>query len=238
MNYDEMRAMEKTHCCAVCGGELVTIWDDEGNCYRLCCGQDHTHNGFQQKLSPQKALQRGKADEVIGPGAQKDLEERAKRSESALSLLPIADVATGQTLGIAEIGKLVLWAEEIGLTAHLGHVCLYHGKPYVTIDGYYYKNYKRKKPYRIGVRPMTDEERLLWQIGDKDLAYIAEPWDGETKLPTTGFGLVSADEREEKSSRAPGQFRAPVVHGHPQRMAEKRAEWQLLRKLIPLELKE
>jgi len=238
MNYVDYRRMEKTHVCAMCGGELVTIWDDENTCYRLCCGPDHTHNGFQARLSPQKALQRGQADAVIQPGAQKDLEERAKRNETALSLLPKSDIATGQALGIAKIGELVVWAESLGLNAQLGHVCLYHGKPYVTIDGYYYLNNKRKKPYIIGTKPMDDVQMEAYALEQGSYGYLANAYIVGKILETVGIGIVTKDEGEAKSARDPGQFRAPVVHSHPQRMAEKRAEWQLLRKLIPLEVKD
>ena len=238
MEYDDMRAMEKTHVCSECGGELVITWDKENNCYRLCCGYNHSHNGFQRKLSETQVIKRGQLDTEHGTGAQKDLEERAKRSETALSLLPKEDIATKRALGLAEIGNLVLWADKIGLTAQLGHICLYFGKPYVTVDGYYYLNNKRKKPVRIGTRPMTTEEKTAYMVDDATHAYIAEAWLGGVKLPDIGEGYVTRDEVELKSDRNPAQFRAPVVHGHPQRMAEKRAEWQLLRKLIPLEVKE
>lgn len=237
MEYEQMRAMEKTHCCAMCNAPLVTIWDKENDCHRLCCGHDQTHDGFRRMLSPQKALQRGEANEVIGPGAQKDLEERAKRSQMIFSLLPKEDIATKRALGIAEIGGLTLFAEQLGLNALLGHVCLYHGKPYITVDGYYYLNSKRDKPFQIGVEPMTQEEKVAYMIEDATFAYIAQAWLDDRLLPETGCGYVVKDELEAKSRRDPEQWRAPVVHDHPQRMAEKRAEWQLLRKLIPLEVK-
>jgi len=238
MNYEEMRVMEKTHVCAECLAPLVTAWDSENNCHRLCCGPNHGHNGFERILSPQQALQRGKADEVIQPGAQKDLEERAKRSETALRLLPKEDLGDGRALGIAEIGQLVLWSESVDLNAHLGHVCLFHGKPYVTIDGYYYLNNRQKQPYRVETRPMTLEEKTAYMIEEAAYAYIARAWLRDKLLPDTGIGYVPKDEVDEKSKRHPDQWRSPIVHGHPQRIAEKRAEWQLLRKLIPLEVKE
>lgn len=238
MKYDEMRAMEKTHVCAECSGELVTTWDGVLQDYYLACGRDKHHNGYQQRLSPTQALKRGEFDKVAGKGAQKDLEDRAKRSETALNLLPKADVATGQALGIAKIGELVLWGARIGLNAHLGHVCLYFGKPYVTIDGYYYLMSKEPTQLTVGTRPFNSNERKSYQIADGDYAWIAEAWLARDKLQTVGIGIVTQDEIEGKSIRHPDEFRAPVVHDHPQRMAEKRAEWQLFRKLIPLEVKE
>ena len=238
MEYDELRAMEKTHICAQCGGEPVTVHDFDNDCWRLACGNDKTHNGFKRRQSVTTALKRGEADEAIQPGAQKDLEDRAKRSETALSLLPAQDIATKRALGIVEIEGLILFANTLGLSAYLGHVCLYHGKPYIGIDGYYYLNNKRHHPYRIAARPMSKEEKITYMIEKATHAYIAEAWlDGE-RVATHGIGYVTTSEINEKSERNPEHFRAPVVHNHPQRMAEKRAEWQLLRKLIPLEFKE
>lgn len=236
MNYEEMREMEKSHVCSECHGELTTIWDGENEVHRLCCGVNHTHNGFQRRLGTQQALQRGQLDKELGSGAQKDLEERARRSEAALSLLPKEDIATKKALTIMDIGELVTWADRIALSAHLGHVCLYHGKPYVTIDGYYYLLNKQKRDMFIGTRPMSGQERIDYEVPEGDFAWVAESWQGKRKLPTVGIGIVTGEELTTKSLRNPEHYAAPVVHSHPQRMAEKRAEWQLLRKLLPLEV--
>jgi len=234
----EIQRVDLDYSCAVCGSELVKLWisDDVGHAW--VCGKDHTHKGWQKKLSTARLIKRGELDKVHGSGAQKDFEERARRSETSLSLLPKADVATKAALGIAKIGELVLWAESLGLNAHLGHVCLYFGEPYVTIDGYYYLNNKRDRPFSVGTRPMTAKEKIAYMIEDAAYAYLAEVWLDGVKLADTGCGYVTKDEVDEKSKKDPSQFRSPIAHAHPQRMAEKRAEWQLLRKLIPLEVKE
>ena len=238
MEYEEMRAMEKTHVCAVCQGELVTVWDAEGDCHRLCCGSDHTHNGITKRQGAQQLLARGRLDDVAGKGAQASLERLAKEHPERFDLLARKDIHTTQALTQAQIEALVTFAESLGLNAYLGHVCIYYSKPYISIDGYYYLNNQRKKPYRIGTRAMAQGERVAYSVGDEDLACIAEAWLDVEKLPTTGTGIVTKEEIEGKSTKHPDEFRAPVVHSHPQRMAEKRAEWQLLRKLIPLEVKE
>ena len=226
------------YCCAQCGSELVKVWisDDIGDAW--ICSKDHNHKGWQKKLSTSQMVKRGQLDKVHGEGTQTDIERIAKRTQTALSLLPKTDIATSRALGLAEIEGLVNFADSVELTAHLGHVYLYFGKPYVTIDGYYYLNNKRKNPYVIGTRPMTAEEKTAYMIEDATYAYIAEAWLDGNKLAVTGCGYVTRDEVEAISSKSPYQFRAPIVHSHPQRMAEKRAEWQLLRKLIPLEVQE
>ncbi len=87
----------------------------------------------------------------------------------------------------------------------------------------------------VGTRPLNSVERIDYQVPNNAHAWVAEAWLGVTKLPTTGLGIVTQEEINEKSTKKPTEFRAPIARSHPQRMAEKRAEWQLLRKLVPLE---
>jgi len=237
MEYDEMRAMEKTHVCAMCGAPAVTVWDNENNCHQLACGKDKTHNGFKRATSAQTALQRGKMDDLLGPGAQTDLEKRAKETSTALKTLPQEDLGSHAKLTIMDIGAMTQFAESLGLNIHLNHACLYYGELYPTIDGYYYLNNKREKPFRIGTRPMTTEEKAVHMFEEGAHAWIAEAWLDGVKLPDTGIGYVAAADLELRSKKDPEKWRYPVVHDKPQRMAEKRAEWQLLRKLVSLEVK-
>lgn len=235
MDYETGIRMVDTHCCAQCGGRLSWIWDGEKNDYALVCGQDRSHQGYQRQLSVATAVARGKGDEVIGKGAQSDVEKQLARAGHPLSMLPTADIATGKAIELKALEALVKWGVSLGLKPYLGHVCLYHGKPYVTIDGYYYTLVSRQTQIRTGTRAMTARERQDCQIPEGAHAWLAEGWLGDTKLPTTGLGIVPLEEINEPSKKHEGEFASPVAHDKPQRMAEKRAEWQLLRKLVPLE---
>ena len=237
MEYEDMRRMEKTHICSQCGANLVIIWDMQADCYRLFCSHDHSHQGYKQTSTAGQALARGVIDNHLGPGAQKDMEKQAEHGAPALSWLADKDIATGELLTREKLGSLIAWGDSLGLKPYLGHVCLYYGKPYVTIDGYYYKLNKNHPAIRIGTRPLTQEEREQELILEGAHAWIAEAWENGEKLPTTGLGIATKEEIEAKSTRKPEEFRAPVVHGHPQRVSEKRAEWQLLRKIVSLEEK-
>lgn len=235
MDYEQGKSMLNTHQCSQCEAPLTLIWDAVASDYRLVCGTDRSHEGYQTIVSPSKELARGKADKFLGKGAQVELEEAIAKAAHTLSLLPEKDIATGELIARDKFMEVVRWGESLSLKPYLGHVCLYHGKPYVTIDGYYYLLNKKDTPIRIGTSPMSPSERKLYQVPDGAHAWLAEGWLGDTKLPTTGLGIVTQEEIEGKSERSPEKYRAPVVHDHPQRMAEKRAEWQLLRKLVPLE---
>lgn len=238
MGYEEMRQMEKTHVCVQCDGELVTRWSAKRNQYELVCGTHWDHHGYTRRLTQGELFQQGRVDEDLGPGYQEEQEAMIKRDAHNISLMPVTDLATRGQLSPDQIKSLVTWGDKLGLKPYLGHVCLYFGKPYVTIDGYYYQLAKKHPDIKIGSRPLSAEEKDESIFTQPCIAYVAEAWDKGEKLPTTGLGIVTKEEIEGKSARKPEEFRAPVVHGHPQRMAEKRAEWQLLRKLIPLEEKE
>ena len=235
MEFDEMRRMEMTHTCAQCDSPLVITWDMVSDCHQLVCSKDLKHQGYKEVSTAGRALARGEMDKHLGPGAQKEMERQAAEGAPALSWLHDKDIATGADLRPDQLLGLIIWAESLGFNPNLGHVCLYFSNPYVTIDGYYFKLTREHPDIKVGTRPLTREERDERQIPEGDHAWIAETWEKGEKLPTTGLGIVTQEEVEGKSTRRPDEFRAPVVHGHPQRMAEKRAEWQLLRKLIPLE---
>ena len=235
MTYEEMRAMEETHACAVCGMPLVTIWDKDKDDYRLVCGTDRSHQGYQKILAPSQALARGKMDQVAGPGAQKALEKMAEKGQPGLDRLIKSDLGNDKALVPLQVANLELWGRNIGLKPRLGHVCLYFGKPYITVDGYYYLNNKRESPFCISTQPMSEQARKDYQLGDGDYGFIAEARDKKGRLVANAIGIATKAEVESKSKTKPDQFRAPVAHSHPQRMAEKRAEWQVLHKVIALE---
>lgn len=238
MEYEQIRAMETTHVCAVCGGMPVAVWDDENDCYRLACGQDKTHNGFKRRPTARELLSRGELNKEVGPGAQESIEALAQRMPERFNLLPRTDAQTGAGLTPQDIDDLVSFAESIGLNAYLGHVELYFGKPRVSIDGYYYLAKKQGKDVSVMAMPAADMDYERYKVPKEYYFSMAKGWLGGEEMPEVGIGIVTLDELNEMSTKNPKQKRYPIVAKYPQRMAEKRAEWQLLRKLLPLEVKE
>jgi len=236
VTFEDIKRMTQTHLCAQCEGALIIRWNHSIGDYELVCGRNPGHQGYQAIIYGKKALARGQGDQELGPGGQRDIEQQLAKRPELINRCPTQDVATHQTLSPSMVEELLVWGTSIGLNAVLGHVCLYFGKPYVTIDGYYYQLAKRTPEVKVGCRPCTTDERKALAAADSDIWWIAEAWLGTTKLPTVGYGLVTGNEQVEMSEKHPGEFRAPVVHSHPQRMAEKRAEWQLLRKIVPLDI--
>ncbi|MBA7580553.1 hypothetical protein ES708_22446 [subsurface metagenome] len=50
----------------------------------------------------------------------------------------------------------------------------------------------------------------------------------------SGLGIVTREEMEAKSPRDETKLRSPVVAAHPWQLAQKRAEWQALRRGFPI----
>lgn len=232
---EEMTAMVETHVCAKCDTGLIMVWNSLRSEYELVCAHNRTHQGYRQKTSFTRDLARGKAEEILGPGGQELVETRYDKEPRKSPLLNKEDLGNNQLLRPEQMVLMITWAEHLGLKAYLGHVCIYYGNPYVTIDGYYYEFNKRKLDLRIETRPLNNEERTTYKVGEDDHAWIAGAFDKDGHLVNSGLGVVTKDELEGKSDKNIDQYRAPVAHAHPQRMAEKRAEWQLLRKIIPLD---
>lgn len=238
MEYEEIRQLEMTHICATCGGPLVTVWDAENEKYRSCCGKDPTHNGIKRMPTATQVIARGELDSVAGPGAQKDIEQQARQHPKRFTLLPRQDAQTGAWLTPQDIDDLASFAESIGLNAYLGHVELYYGKPRVSIDGYYYKAKTRGENIAVLALPASPTEYELYKVDKADYFSIARGWVDNVEAKEVGLGILTQAEISEMSLKHPDQKRYPIAVKYPQRTAEHRAEWQLLRKLIPLEVKE
>ncbi len=235
MDYQELKQLSNSHVCLQCGKRLILVCDNTTNTWSVVCGTDKTHEGFKPQEPPKTEVRRGNADKLLGKGAQESIEQSLVKHDFAMSYLPRADIGSDRALNVNDLNTLVKWGEKIGLKPYLGHVCIYYGSPYVTIDGYYYILHRRSPGVMVGTRPLNDQERALYRVGSDDYAWIAEAWLLTTKIPTTGLGIVTRYDMDAKSDNRPEQFRAPIERAHPQRMAEKRAEWQLLRKIVPLD---
>jgi len=234
MEFKDLEAMTETHECTQCGAPLVVVHADGAEAWILKCGQDKTHTGIKKREATTTAIARGKADKRLGSGAQKSLEKTYEQSGLDFSLAAKKDVGSGDVITVPAFTGLVKWARLVGLNAYLGHVCLYYGEPYVTIDGFYYLLETRKTEIHVGTKPLNSEAKVLYGIPESAYAWLAEAWLGTTKLPESGLGIITQEEIDAPSKRDPEKFRAPIAHDKPQRMAEKRAEWQLLRKIVPL----
>ena len=148
--------------------------------------------------------------------------------------VPAADLATGELISRDRFAALVRYGQELGLRPELGHLCLMYGKPYVTIDGYLYHASQTNIPYSLDSHPLKGPQRTDYMIKEGAHAWIATVQRLDNNQVFTGLGVVEAEEIEAEAKGKPGVKRYPVVAAKPYQMAQKRAEWQVLRRAFPL----
>lgn len=217
MTYAEMRkASEDGHVCAICDGPLSVAWDGSKGMYMLRC-QNLLHNKIT--LHDKQYEERMKGMEMNSLVLQ-------KMDEPGM-LVRIEKAKFPQDLSQLEKKLLAMAAITYGFDPLMGEISIYQGRPYVSIDGRYRKAQETGLLKRVYAYPATEDERKAWQIpvGDYFVKAVVE------KLPDfefTGWGRVFASETTGKGFKP--------VEKNPQRMAEKRAEAQALRKAfyIPL----
>jgi len=138
------------------------------------------------------------------------------------------DKCFGSTLAVPEATKAYALIA-LGFDAAF-HMCLYHSKLTMTIDGWYWWAHRDKEFDRLTTRAIVEqEERDAYGLTPDQIGVLASIYlKGRSEPIYTGFSHASKNEK------------APVIHGsaveskHPYRMAEKRAEAQVIRKAYPL----
>lgn len=133
-----------------------------------------------------------------------------------------------QALKPEEKKALALAAITYGFDPLMGELTIFQGRPYVSIDGRYRKAQETGKFDGVSSRPATEAERKEWSIPDGDYFFRAEVQVKGAAFPFVGWGRVLARETQ-------GQGFKPT-ESNPQRMAEKRAEAQALRKAFSIPL--
>ncbi|GAG93864.1 unnamed protein product, partial [marine sediment metagenome] len=83
-------------------------------------------------------------------------------------------------------------------------------------------------------RPLSPEEEKQYKVGENDHAWVATLTFTDTGASFTGLGIVTYEEMIAKSEKKPEKLRSPVVAAHPWQLAQKRAEWQALRRAFPI----
>lgn len=144
--------------------------------------------------------------------------------------MAIYEASTGQLADVKLRYAAAQYARRVGLVPELGHICLYHGRPWVTIDGWFYRFRKKYPSGHVYTRPLTLEERTALNLEDKVQAWRADVYD-TPKGDALSVGYGYASEGDE-----PLALKSAVEPRWPWRLAEKRAEEDALRKAVPLDL--
>ncbi len=208
----------QTHDCPEHGHKLGVAWDAKENSYIIRCAEGHFPEEITRLLTPTQEFKQG-TREPVGKG---------------LNLLPQTDLATGEVLTKEIRAALINYASKYGLDAYRSHIALMYGKPYITIDGYLYHANNSGRPYSLESRPLRVEERAQYQIPEGAHAWLTTIRFAGVGNYVTGLGIVTLEEMTETSKKDKTKLRSPVVAAHPWQLAQKRAEWQALRRAFPI----
>ena len=239
-DFNELDQITKTHKCPEHPDMALTVaWLTTGQ-FAIRCGADHFPEEVTRIPTLTEAYKQGEdIPEPLAGNIVKGQQRRARAAGAAvipfvLGEVPKRDSETGELLTPEAIQALIDYAEKYGLDAYRGHVCLFHGDPYITVDGYFYKAKREKIPYSLTGRPLTRDELLLHHYEDDDLGYYSKVRRLDTGQEFEGYGFVKKSELTERSKKSPDRLRYPVVAGKPGNMVIKRAEWQALRRAFPI----
>lgn len=213
-----LEQISKTHLCAEHGTPVVVAWHSKEGSYVLRCSEGEYPEEVTREPTPTQKYKAGQLPAVGG----------------ALDLMPKTDLGNNKELSAQQIVELLRYADRYGLDAHRGHVMLMYGKPYIGIDGYLYYANKEGIRYNLDSRPLSEVERTAYQVPEGSHAWLSKVVKGDQGGMFTGLGIVTKDEMTTKSDRKPDQLRSPVVASHPWQLAQKRAEWQALRRAFPI----
>lgn len=239
-DYDYLKNLAKYNVCGEHKTPLEIAWHSGQKTWVLRCGHDH----YPDMVTRQLSLTEGyKAGEDLPEPIKSNIEKRLRRNAveqthnqkaTALTFFTQKDLATGQLLPAELQDALKEYASRYGLDPYRGHVVCMYGKPYISIDGYLYHAGRLQIRYSLTGRPMTDDELKSYGYQPGDLGYIAEFQNLDNGQEFQGIGFVTRAEINTEVPGKPGQKRYPVVSEKPGQMVQKRAEWQVLRRAVPI----
>lgn len=222
---DMVKAVKDGHVCGQCGGVINVAWSAKENNYILRC-KNLEHNTITRH--------RPKSESQLE--AEKEWREVNKVDTKALTtmnekqMLARVEMARfPQELTPVDKRMLAQVAITYGFDPLMGEVSIYQGRPYVSIDGRYRMAQETGDLDGVQSRPATKAEREEWSIPEGDYFFRAEVYVKGSSRPFVGWGRVY------KSETIGGKGYKPVEK-NPQRMAEKRAEAQALRKAFHIPL--
>uniref|UniRef100_A0A6M3Y4R2 Uncharacterized protein n=1 Tax=viral metagenome TaxID=1070528 RepID=A0A6M3Y4R2_9ZZZZ len=239
-DHDRLKDLAKWNICAEHKTPLEVAWYGDEKTWVLRCGHDHYPDTITRQLSLTEEYKAGgelpgHIEDKVKKGMRRRAMQQGKQPAAVtFPGVPAADLGTGELLVPEAVKALVDYAHRYGLDPARGHVVLMYGKPYITIDGYLHHARQSKVPYSLQSRPLDDVELKGYRAPEN-----AHVWISKVKMSVTGeefigYGVVTQDEITEESRGKPGQLRSPVVAKHPQLLAQKRAEWQTLRRAFPI----
>lgn len=226
MTIEQMqRAAGDGHRCGKCGSRLVVCW---GGAYGyegwiLKCGADIDHDTItRHDQKEEKEIQQIMEARKLDSTSLMKMDENKMLERVGMARFP-------QDLTVQDKKLLAQVAITYGFDPLLNEISIYQGRPFVSIDGRYRKALETGELDGVETRPATRQERTDWEIPEGDFFFRCEVYRKGSSRPFVGWGRVR------RSETVGGKGYKPV-ETNPQRMAEKRAESQALRKAFFLPL--
>ncbi|MFH0913864.1 MAG: hypothetical protein V1849_01065 [Chloroflexota bacterium] len=237
---DELKDTAGKYRCPEHPNPLTVAYHAESDCYVIRCGAGH----YPEEITRIPSLTEEHRQGILQDGPVKDnLVKKLARAVTGGpvtpaslrdALLPRTDLGTGNLLTADLVEGLKLYAYAYELDPYRGHVVLMYGKPYISLDGYLFHAYRGHVNFSIASRPLKPGERPEYQIPEGSHAWITTiTWNAGKQL-VTGLGIVTLEEMTGKSKKDPSKLASPVVAAYPWQLAQKRAEWQALRRAFPI----
>jgi len=239
-DYEWLKDLASRNVCAAHNMQLEVAWDEKLSAHYLRCGTCGPTDAITRFMSYSEEYRAGEPvpgviEDNIKKSQRRELMQPAKQViPFELAGVPTTDLGTGEILLPEVVQGLVDYARKYGLDPTRGHVVLMYGKPYIGLDGYLFHASRSGVHYTLQSRPMTTGEAKTYKVGETDHGWIAQVTYIEGGDGFTGTGVVTYDEMTAKSTKKPDQLRSPVVAAHPWQLAQKRAEWQAMRRAFPI----
>jgi hypothetical protein len=239
-DYDKLTNLATYNVCSEHHTPLEVAWYGPDKTWVLRCGHDHYPDAITRQLSLTEMHKAGEPlpghieDKIEKRQRRKAMEQGKKTTKETLPGMPNTDLGTGELLLPEMATALIDYARKYELDPVRGHVVLMYGKPYITIDGYLWHANRTGKFYTLSSHPMTEDEKHNHMVNPLDHAWLAMIIFTGTDQSFGGIGIVTQEEMIAKSPRDQSKLRSPVVAAHPWQLAQKRAEWQALRRAFPI----
>lgn len=229
-----------THRCPEHPDKALTVAWDQAEGWVIRCGAGHypievTREPSLTELNRTGQLPAGPIKDKIDRKEGRTLSDQPwKQPQTDFAMVPKTDLATGALLDPRLIEALVAYARKYDLDPERGHVVVMYGEPYIGLDGYLYHAMRSGIRYSLRSRPLDQMERSAYQIAEGDHAWTAEVIYTDDGSVFMGLGIVTNKEIIAMSTKHPEKLKSPVVAEHPWQMAQKRAEWQAMRRGFPI----
>ena len=237
MEEERLSTLGRTHSHS-CGGNLSMAWNGQTGHNVLRCGKCLRYVEETELVKRRSLTRQYKDGDLLNPAIanriEKKLGGRYMESKELTTMTEVKMMARidlakfPQDLTPAEKKLLATAAITYGFDPLMGELTIFQGRPYVSIDGRYRKARESGKLDGVTTRPATKQEREDWSIPHEDFFFRSDVQVKDMSLPMTGWGRVRAAETQGKGYKP--------VEVNPQRMAEKRAEAQALRKAFSIPL--